>query len=67
MIKSKKELQFYISADRMMNRGYFNEPVHKKIINIFMPDYIMKYLDVLRRAEYFSNRGGYYNTGINAS
>ena len=30
MIKSKKELKFCISADYMMNRGYFKEPISKK-------------------------------------
>lgn len=30
MIKSKKELKFCISADYMMNRGYFKEPILKK-------------------------------------
>lgn len=57
MIKSKKELKFYISADYMMNRGYFKEPILKKLMAAIYPDWIMKYLVALRKAEFYSNRG----------
>lgn len=42
MIKSKKELKFYISADYMMNRGYFKEPILKKLMAAIYSDWIMK-------------------------
>ena len=58
MIKSKKELKFCISADYMMNRGYFKEPILKKLMAAIYPDWIMKYLVALRKAEFYSNRGG---------
>ena len=54
MIKSKKELKFCISADYMMNRGYFKEPILKKIISVIYPDWVMKYLIALRKAEFYS-------------
>lgn len=57
MIESKQELNYYIQADRMMNRGCFKYSLSHAIKNLFMPDYIMKYLEALRKAEYFSNRG----------
>ena len=58
MIKSKQELKFYIMADRMMNRGYFNEPLSRKILSFLYPDWVVKYLTTLRKAEYYSNAGG---------
>ena len=58
MIRSKQELKFYIMADRMMNRGYFNEPLPRKIASFLYPDWVMKYLKALRKAEYYSNSGG---------
>ena len=36
MIKSKKELKFCISADYMMNRGYFKEPILKKSYQLYI-------------------------------
>ena len=47
MIKSKKELKFCINADYMMNRGYFEESILKKLISVIYPDWIMKYLVAL--------------------
>lgn len=68
MIKSKKELKFCISADYMMNRGYFKEPILKKLMAAIYPDWIMKYLVALRKAEFYSNRGGvlkyYYKSKV---
>lgn len=58
MIKSKNELKFCIRADYMMNRGYFKESILKKLISVIYPDYVMKYLVALRKAEFYSNRGG---------
>lgn len=58
MIKSKKELKFCISADYMMNRGYFKEPISKKLVSAIYPDWVMKYLVALRKEEFYSNVGG---------
>ena len=55
MITSKKELNFYIKADRMMNRGCFDYSLKKKIRNFLFPDLIMRYLEVMRKAQYYSN------------
>ena len=54
MIKTKKELQFYIMADRI-KRGY---PPHRSFLelikNIISPDYILMYLRYMRLASYYS-------------
>ena len=42
----------------MMNRGYFKEPILKKLVSAIYPDWIMKYLVALRKAEFYSNVGG---------
>lgn len=58
MINSKLELQFYICADSMMNRGYFKKSPLMKVVSLIRPDWIMEYLTALRKVEYYSNRGG---------
>ena len=58
MINSKLELQFYICADSMMNRGYFEKSLLMKVVSLIRPDWIMEYLTALRKVEYYSNRGG---------
>lgn len=58
MVNSKHELKFYIQADRMMNEGCFKYSFTQTVKNLLMPNYIMKYLKTLRKAEYFSERGG---------
>ena len=58
MIRTRRELKFYILADRMMNRGLFTYPLSHKLIRLFVSDYIMNYLVALRKMEYFGQRGG---------
>ena len=53
MINSKAELQFYICADSMMNRGYFKKSLLMKVVSLIHPDWIMEYLTALRKAEYY--------------
>jgi hypothetical protein len=65
MINSKLELQFYICADSMMNRGYFEKSLLMKVVSLIRPDWIMEYLTALRKVEYYSNRGGGRGTIIN--
>lgn len=65
-IKSKKELDFVIQADMMMNRGKFRYTLKDRIKNLFIPDPIMNYLKAMRCVAYYRNkRGGvkrkYYN------
>ena len=61
MIKSKKELQFYILADRMMNRGDFYLSFKQKILKYLGFDPILSYLETMRKASYYSNRCGVKN------
>lgn len=58
MINSKQELKFYIQADRMMNRGCFKWSLCNRLLHIISPDYIMMYLETLRKAEFYSHTGG---------
>ena len=56
MISSKKELDFYIAADNMMNRGSFKRSFKSRIKDLIFPDYIMRYLRVMRKLDYYSNK-----------
>ena len=55
-ISDKNTLRFCIFADRMMNRGYFKVPFKRRIINFFNPDYIMLFLEAMRKVQYYTNR-----------
>ena len=54
VIKSKKELQFYIMADRMMNRGYFKRSILRIIYELIIPDVLMDYLVAMRMLQYYT-------------
>lgn len=56
MINTKKELKFYIKADLMMNRGAFDVGFKQRIVNFFSPDYVIHFLKVLRKSEYYYNK-----------
>ena len=56
MISSKKELAFYIKADRMMNRGVFRIPLRQRLLSVLSPDYIMSYLEAMRKLSYYRHR-----------
>lgn len=58
MIKSKKELNFYIKADYMINRGYFKPTFKQRIKNCIFPDHIMQYLVAMRKVAYYQQNGG---------
>lgn len=51
MIKNKKELKFYILADRIMNTG----EQRKKVKDLLFPNYCSKFLVLLRKCEYYSS------------
>lgn len=53
MIKSKKELKFYLQADMMMNRGRFRRGIIRILYEIFFPDNIMLYLIAMRHYSYY--------------
>lgn len=55
MIKTHKELIYYMKADLMMNRGCFSLSLGKRLKNFFVPDLIMSYLTNLRKYEYYGN------------
>ena len=58
MIKTKKELLFYIMADTMMNRGYFKPSLKERIKRIFMKDEILTFLKLMRKCQYYNHSGG---------
>ena len=51
LIETKKELDFYIKADRIMNTGSVKIPF---IHNLFYPNYRLRFLKLLRKCEYYS-------------
>ncbi len=56
-IRSKKELEFVIQADYMMNRGKFFPSFYERIKSVIFPDYIMDYLKSMRKASYYKGKG----------
>ena len=53
-ITSRNHLHFYLYADMMMNRGYFKEPLKKKLLHLVAPNYIMEFLKAMRKVQYYS-------------
>lgn len=53
MIDTKKDLKFFIQADYMMNRGYFNITFKSRLRHFLIKDHIMDYLVHLRKYEFF--------------
>lgn len=64
MIDTKKDLKFFIQADYMMNRGYFNITFKSRLRHFLIKDHIMDYLVHLRKYEFFSNQKGTINNKI---
>lgn len=57
-IQSKKELEFYILADRMMNKRTFKLSIGQKVKKLFLRDYIMDWFVAMRKCQYYSRKGG---------
>lgn len=55
MIKSKKELKFYMAADMMMNKGTFNRSFKNHIRDFLYSDYTIIFLRLMRKVDYYSN------------
>lgn len=51
-ITNIKQLRFFIKADRMINRGYFNCPIRVLIKSLFIRDNILDYLYYMRCYSY---------------
>lgn len=66
---TKKELRFYLMADRIMNGGRIQKTLKGILLGLIKPNYILAYLEALRKVEYFdSNRnliGGYWKFRLN--
>lgn len=60
-ISSKNELDFFLKADSMMNLGCFTRSLRKRIKDLFVPDYQMRFLRAMRRNAYYSSRKGIVN------
>ena len=54
MIKNKDELDFYLKADMMMNRGCFRKSLLRKLYEIWVPDEVMQYLKAMRCYSYYA-------------
>ena len=57
-MKSKKELEFAIKADLMMNRGKSCWTHMDRIKHILWSDYIMLFLKIMRKVQFFSCQKG---------
>ena len=57
MILTRKELRFYLMADRMMNRGTFSRSLWQRIRDVILPDIFMKYLVTMRKLSYYKHKG----------
>ena len=54
----RKEFNFYIASDMMMNRGKFSYSLIEKVHCFFRRDLIMDYLKAMRYKQYYRNRAG---------
>ena len=52
MIKTKRELDFYIAADYIMNRGK-KPSFQQRVKELFWRDYIIEFLVLMRRVDYY--------------
>ena len=56
MITTKKELEFYIQADIIMNDGGGTKSRLKDLlVGFFYPNYIIEFLKCMRKSDYYSN------------
>lgn len=58
MIQTKKELQFYIAADRIMAGLPIRKSIKHWLEGLITPNYISKYLESMRYVSYYSGRKG---------
>lgn len=58
-IHSKKELYFFIKADYMMNTGEFCPGLKRRIIERINPDYMMRFLVLMRKYSYYRHLEGW--------
>lgn len=54
MIKTRRQLKAYIQIDQIMNRG--GNSLKRRFVQVFYPDYIMQFLRLYRKVEYYSSR-----------
>lgn len=52
MIKTKRELDFYIAADYIMNRGK-KPSFQQRVKELFWRDYIIEFLVLMRKVDYY--------------
>lgn len=55
MIESAQDLKYYIQQDRIRNRVPINPSFVYRLKNFLVPNLIVKYLFLLRKAEYYLN------------
>ena len=57
IITSRKELRFFLMADRMMNTGSFKKSFSTHLKEFLLPDLKMKYLTTMRKLSYYKHSG----------
>lgn len=55
MIKSKKDYNYYVEADRIANELPKNPNFLKQIKSVLLPNYVWRFQKVLRKLEYYNN------------
>ena len=63
-IRTKRDLEFVIKADRMMNRGKFKWELTDRIKHIVAPDYIMQFLESMRKLSFYSGQSNSLSSKI---
>lgn len=56
IIHNRKELKFYLMADRMMNRGSFKRGFLRSVVELVFTDRIMAFLRSMRKYSYYKNK-----------
>ena len=64
MIQSRTDLKYYIQQDRINNKDYYPSKIIMLLKIVFFPNLRLKYLYLLRKTEYFTNKRKYSVIGL---
>lgn len=60
MIRSKEDFQYYLKADRLANGIPFSIDFKSRLVSLFFPNNIWRFIVSLRKVEYYSSRSGWW-------
>lgn len=58
MIRSKEDFNYYLEADRLANGIPFSSSIKSRVIALFFPNYIWRFIVSLRKVEYYNSQKG---------